>query len=107
MPRPAEAETPVNDHHLVVSKVNQAFYSRSQCRSVIIHTWALIGADAVPAFPHLPVPSPLKYEANPSHPLCGKISCTFRMLWYPAEVLYIVGALQGVACGLLIHFCGK
>ena len=32
------------------------------------------------------------------------------LLWYPAKVLYVVGALQGgwVACGLfLINFCGK
>ena len=31
------------------------------------HTWALIGADAVSAFPHLPVLSFLKSEADPSH----------------------------------------
>jgi len=35
MPRPAEAETPVIDHHLVV-KINQAFYSHLPCHSFII-----------------------------------------------------------------------
>ena len=47
----------------------------------------------------------IRHLVCPAAPLERKV-----ILWYPAKVLYIVGALQRswVACGLfLIHFCGK